>query len=339
MGAIRPLTPGDLPQVAALRERTFRHGRRTGAALERRLHDLFFASPWHDPELPSWVLEEDGAVAGFVGVVPRPMQRQGAPVRAAVATQLMVAPGARGLAAIQLLQRVLAGPQELLLSDRATPEVRRIWERLGGTASTLHRLEWRRTLRPARAALGRRMGRVAAPLLALSDRRAAPASPAAHHAEPLAGPAELAGVLPRAGRALAPLHTDESLAWLMARAAERWATLRCALVRADDGAPAGWFAWAAGADGTAQVVQAAALPGHAQGVVDALLHDAWRAGAVALRGRMEPHLLDALAARGCRFEPGGQGVLAHARDPALVAAVVGGEAMLGGLDGEWWMDF
>jgi hypothetical protein len=46
-----------------------------------------------------------------------------------------------------------------------------------------------------------------------------------------------------------------------------------------------------------------------------------------------------MTARGCGFDRKGPSVLVHSRDPDLLQRVLGGRAVLSGLDGEWWMNF
>src|SRR5439155_1097840 len=124
--------------------------------LAHYLEQIFCRHPWADEELTSLVYEDErGRVAGFLGIIPRPLRFQGEPVRAAVATQLMVAPERRGLVGRRLMRTFLTGPQDLSLSDTANEVGRRLWESLGGSVSLIHSLAWTRTLRPCRHLAGR----------------------------------------------------------------------------------------------------------------------------------------------------------------------------------------
>ncbi len=78
--------------VADLRRRTFRFSRWDSAeALQAYLKTAFLENPWYDEELPSLVYEESpGKIAGFLGVVPRPMVMHGKAIRAAVTTQFII---------------------------------------------------------------------------------------------------------------------------------------------------------------------------------------------------------------------------------------------------------
>jgi len=89
--------------------------------------EMLFNNPWRDPELPSWVAEEDGRITGFQIVMPRPMRFGGHPIRVAVSCQFVVDPDKRrSLTALQLAQACMSGPQDLTLADGATDRARRI---------------------------------------------------------------------------------------------------------------------------------------------------------------------------------------------------------------------
>src|SRR5713101_6807205 len=120
MGKVRPLTEDDIPQVAGLYARVFGNGLADSAArVEPYFHEIFCRNPWRDESLPSLVFEERGAgITGCLGVVPRPMSVNGRPVRAAITHTFMVDADRRTtLAAIQLLQTFLSGPQDLSLAE------------------------------------------------------------------------------------------------------------------------------------------------------------------------------------------------------------------------------
>ena len=352
---IRPFEPGDAPAVAALRRRVFRHSRRTGPGeLERYLREVFFESPYLDPELPSWVADDGGTVVGFIGIVPRPLARGGRALRGAVASQVMVAPERRGVTGVQLLRRAFSGAHDLLYTDIATPPLRKLWERVGGSTAHHYAFQWTRPLRPARDAAARlgsapvvRGARlVGRPLLAVIDSvagavamRRAPARAAV----PLADPAVIADTLPRIAPrdAVRPAYRAPELAWLLERAAERWSghRLEKAVVRDPGGAVAGWFVYLDGGGGTAELLQLHAAPGRHGDVLRHLFRHAWERGAMAVRGRHDPAFADDLHAAGVRWRRASPGMLLHARDDAVLAAVLRGDALLSGLDGEWWLDF
>jgi hypothetical protein len=132
-GRVRSFEREDIPRVVALRRRAFRHtAQLTTAEAEAYFALSYFDHPFRDMGVPSLVYEDQsGELAGFLGVLPRPMRFRGEPVRLAVSTQFMVDPGARGGAAMWLLDRFLEGPQDISYTDGANDASRGIWEGLG----------------------------------------------------------------------------------------------------------------------------------------------------------------------------------------------------------------
>ena len=352
---IRPFEPADAPAVAALRRRVFRHSRRTAPGeLERYLHEVFFESPWRDPQLPSWVAGEGGEVVGFIGVVPRPLALGERALRGAVASQVMVAPERRGVTGVQLLRRAFSGAHDLLYADIATPPLARLWEKVGGSTAHHYAFQWTRPLRPAREAaarlgsapLARGARLVARPLFGAIDSVAGAVAMRPEPGSTAAGlddPALIAETLPRIApkSMVRPAYDAPRLAWLLERAAERWSDhdVERRVVRDPGGAVAGWFIWLNGGGGTAQLLQLHAAPGRHGEVLRHLFRDAWKRGALAVRGRYEPSLAEHLQAAGVRWERVSPGMLLHAREGGLLCAVLRGDALLSGLDGEWWLDF
>ena len=155
MDRIRAFRRDDIPQVLGLFRTAFLEGGKSvPAGLDTYFERVFFESPWYDEDLPSYVhLDAGGSIIAFVGVQPRPLVLRGRRLRAAVATKLMASPAADPLAAVRLLSRAFAGPQDVLLSDLSTDAGRRIWEGLGGATALLFSLQWQRPVRPARHSL------------------------------------------------------------------------------------------------------------------------------------------------------------------------------------------
>lgn len=173
----RPFLPRDAAGVTALHRRVFPTACWDSPdAFEAYVREVLFGNPWVDPEIPSWVIEDDGRVVGFLGIVPRRMRFGSRVLRVAVSCQLMVDPDSRGsFAALTLVRRLFAGPQDLTIADGANDSSRAVWEACGGITSPLHSLHWVRLLRPAQGLLSLAGGRlrgvraVAAPLAAAVD--------------------------------------------------------------------------------------------------------------------------------------------------------------------------
>ena len=358
-GRIRTLMRSDIPYLVALSQQAFRLTERVGAdAMAAYFERIFFHNPWVDADLPSLVYEDEtGRVGGFVGVVPRRMLFRGEPIRVAVTTQLMVAPRYGGRVGHRLMSQLLSGPQELSITDDANDAARRLWESLGGECSPIYGLRWTRPLRPcsyaarrlARGAFGRGVVSAARPLLAAADaitaRLHGPTSvaPPPGTIEPLDARtmvALLEDVV--GGHALRPVYDDASLQWLFAQLAEKaiCGGLRQMLVRGATGQVAGWFVYCLNAGGTGEVIQVAARRSAEKTVLRFLFWDAWRHGAWALAGRVEPWLVDALGgANWAILRWLHQWTLVHSPQPEILHAIERGDALLSHLDGEWWLSF
>lgn len=358
MNGIRPLTPGDLPAIAALRQRSFEHSSHSSSdSLLAYLERLFFSNPWTDASHPSLVYESEGEIVGFLGVVARRFVYRGEMLQAAVGTQFMVAPESRGMIGLQLLWTFLNGAQDLSLADLANATTKRIWEGLGGRSALLFSLYWVRPLRPARHAaswlgdglLARGVRLAARPLLNGVDARLARRGRSSFRSmEPPTpqGPLEpeiLPDVLPRVLNhvSLRPDYDMGELRWLLGELAEKreLGALDGATVRTPGGDVAGWYLFLSNPGGVGQVVQMAARAGEGGVVLDQLFHHAWQRGLVAIAGRLEPTFTEELHARRCAFTRDGPWVLVHARRPDVLNALERGDAFFSRLDGEWWMSF
>ena len=101
----------------------------------------------------------------------------------------------------------------------------------------------------------------------------------------------------------------------------------------------GWYLYYVRAGGVSEVVQVAARNGSFSRVLQRLLADAWRHGAAAVRGRLDPRHVQELSDRHCWFRREGTWTLVHSRHPDLAAAIHQGNAFLSRLEGEWWLRF
>ena len=355
MDLIRAFERADIPQVVDLFRWAFvRNGdRRDTATLHRYFERVFFENPWYDEELPSLVhVDGNGSIDGFVGVQPKRLRWRGQRLRVATPTKLMAAPTATPLVASRLVRRVFAGPQDLLFSDIGNDAGKRIWEALGGATVILYSLQWQRPVRPARHALSwlRARGvpalvtRGLRPLSSVADsllarwRSRAPSDGYSTEDLPLD---MLATRLPDllARRALQPEYDAQWLDWLLgiAEQNEPGRVLRRRLVRNARQEPAGWFLYSleAGNGGGAEVLQLVARKDARAQVLDALLDDAWNAGATMVAGRLEPGLMREMSARHCYFREAGHWTLVHSKNPELLEAILGGDAFFSRLEGEW----
>ncbi len=155
MTGIRALERADLPRVSALFELVMRSGEdRPNPQVAEYLTRVVLDDPWADPEIPSLVHEDpDGRVVGFIAASTRRMTLDGRPVRVAVSSNLVAHPDWRSRGVGVLLNRkLLAGPQDLTVADRANDDSRALWTGLGGQELVASSLAWWRILRPGATA-------------------------------------------------------------------------------------------------------------------------------------------------------------------------------------------
>jgi len=352
MSGVRPLARGDLEQVAALYEHLWRSRTRVPApGLAPYFERVFLDGPGE-----ALVHESGGRIHGFLGVQSRRFRFDGEPVTLACTGPLFTEPDARLVSAL-LVRAVFAGPQMLTITDGATPDAARLWERMGGHVHASAAVRWTRILRPwrlvsghlaRRSAIWRPCDMLAKPLLAVADA----ATRRLRGVPRLPEPAPRAEVLDAARlaeghRALAEhyrLHPDYDVGtceWLLREAA--FATDRGALtgrlLRDADGQVLGWYLFYAPAGGIARVAQVAALPRAYGTVLAHLFATADKMGALAVQGRLEPRLVGPLREMRVALHFDASQSLVHTRDPGVQDALLAGDALVSRLDGEWCFSF
>jgi hypothetical protein len=357
---IRPFTEADIQQAADLHRRGFQLPEHPGQreAYRNYFADTFLNSDWTDADCPSLVAaDDDGRIAGFLGVVTRTLSLGGAPVRAALSSQFVVDPDARTrLVGVALLKRFLSGPQDLSFTDEAVERSAVLWERLGGVRSPIHSLHWILPLRPAALLLWRmrRQGEAIRPRLAqpfasagdglinLLTRRGRRPNQAGLRPQPQS-PERLAEHL-RALRNEWPLIPDyrpEHLERLIdiARSRVAFGQFQSVSLHKPNGSVAGWYMYYADPGGLSEVIQLASRAGMEADVFSHLTRQALADGSAGLIGRMDPRFQRAIARNISAVSPRECFMLVHSRNPTLVRLITSGFAFLSRLEGEWCLRF
>jgi hypothetical protein len=227
-----------------------------------------------------------------------------------------------------------------------------MWEKSGGVTLPLHSLSWIRILKPVSwpfAALAEKRSFVSAivPVASKLDWLAravtrdvfAIASDGPQQKGNDVGPDEFAAAVPAlcARYRIKPLWDEPILAWLLRHAAADgpFGAQTMRLVRGRGDRVIGGYIYSGKRNGVASVLQLFAEPGAERSVVDNLLTHAAATGFSAVRGRVQPEFLDALARQKSLLLRRSATVI-HTRNESLRASLVGESALITGLAAEGW---
>jgi hypothetical protein len=112
-----------------------------------------------------------------------------------------------------------------------------------------------------------------------------------------------------------------------------------ALLRRPGGDVAGWYIYHLSNNRIAEVLQVGCNPDSAREVIAHLFVDAVNQRAVAVSGRLEPHIAQALPLR-CPILYRRLGtMLIHSKDLRILETIRSGNALLSRIDGEWAVRF
>jgi hypothetical protein len=352
----RPLAASDIGAVASLFLRLLgKAGIESAADAGDLLQRTLLDDPWAEESIPSLVsVAPDGTIVGFIGSSVRHVRLDGEPLRAAYASHLVADPEfPNRTIGLFLLREFLCGPQDLTLTDTATPKARTLWLGLHGVALHHHATGWLQPLRPASAvaAIGRSQGgrsaiasRALGTLAPLLDRATVRLAGGASSLrdetvadDPLTPEAALEHLAACARPArLVPDYDERFLAWLfgeLGRSGTRGeARFRIVRVR---GVVVGWYVYYLDPGGLCRVLQVMTRERHSELVIGELYRDAFAGGGAALYGRLDPHTSEAVLRRGALLRPLPRS-LVHSRNEAAVDALLRGSSALSWLDGEPW---
>jgi hypothetical protein len=353
---VRLFTEEDIPEVVDVYLKVTGKADHTPETLNSYrtyFSDVFMNHPWRDEAIGSLVHQEaDGRITGYVGVVPRQMSVNGTVLRAAILCEIVADPSGSGWPGFKLMSAALSGPQDLSISDQANSSAQKLIESLGASTSYLYSTRWTYPLRPlefARYSLKKEdllspfFLTVSSPLARALDTVVSrtlkhPSPPPADLLEEELTSKTLYECLSESGdnRFLRPKYDYRSLCWLLERAnrLRKRGTLQKVLVRTEKQEIAGWYLYYANPQRPSEVLQLFARPRFVRGVMEHLFYHAWKQGAIAVCGRLEPDLKQVVQEKHCLCTLGPDWVLVHSRRPELVRAFVRGEARFSRLDGE-----
>ena len=359
MSDVRPLSATDIEAVAGLYCRVLRRSKAAPTpALASYFQTFYLDGPFRHADIPALVhVNDEGRVSGFVGVHAVPYIVGGKQLRAAFCGALMSEDqGADPLAGARLMKAFINGPQDISISETANVISETIWSRLRGRTIPGYSFEWFRIFRPlgfmnAFAGEKATVFQAIAPISRLLDGRG-PGSSNFLRFSPLPTPAGLtvedaepehfASAIETlsAGKQARPDWQNGYLDHVLANAMMKpaFGKAHLGLVRTKGGEPIGAFLYHLKPDGIGRVLQVLAIPGRYGVVLDLLFTHALENGAVGLRGRSSPEIIEAATGRSMIMATISSTVI-HVREPAMMEPFLNGDCMLTGLAGERWNRF
>lgn len=359
MSEVRPLSADAIGAVTALYYRILRRSSvPPPPALSAYFRAFYLDGPYCDPEIPALVhVTDDGRVNGFVGVHSVPYLLGERRMRAAFCGALMSEDHESDpLAGARLLKAFVSGPQDVSLSETANVISETMWTKLRGKTIPAYSFEWFRVFRPtgfvtALASEKAPFLRYLAPVAHALDGRLAgktslgrfkPTPPPAGLKLEDADFASFADAVRKlsASKQARPDWDHGYLEHVLANAVIKpaYGQAQMALAKTRSGEPIGAFLYHLKPGAIGRVLQIMATPGRLGPVLDLIFAHALEKGAVGLRGRSSPELIEAATGRSLLMATISSTVV-HAKDPSVAEAFISGDCMLTGLAGERWNRF
>ncbi|MDP1676409.1 MAG: hypothetical protein Q8L88_06040 [Bacteroidota bacterium] len=356
MDLIRPFHSDDIPSVAKLFQKIFRHTNAPApASLTSYFADIYLNNPWRHDAINSLVVEQDGIISGFLGAIPFPMRINDIPIRAVIGGNYMIDPDhPNPLAGVKILKKLMSGPQDVTYSDTATATARKIWEGLNSKSFQLYSMQWLKILRPAQFAVSMvtrktvlsPLATLAKPISFVTDRTltAIPKSPfrlkkSNLYSEELSVDQLLDAIRRNSSRCeLKPEYTERSLAWLINKAEEKkeYGPLRKIALFAPQKKMIGWYLYYPNANNLGHVLQIGAEKQTIDAVLSHLFIDAQHHGSLALAGRIEPRFIQEFSTQNCIYMHRNSSLVVHTKNDLITNALYRGDAFFTRLEGEWW---
>lgn len=361
MSEIRFLKQADMPEVTKLFQKIFRGGTTPPSpALSAYLQRLFIDLPGETTPASKVLLNEQGVVTGFIGVNYFDYLYEGRNLKAALAGALMVDNHEQDpLGGAKLMRSLLDDDYDLILTETASEITAGMWKKLNAVQLTDYSLDWMRIIRPlgfavetASSKLGLlKLFRPAASFIDERKRNAMPENSLRWSGTPhnwVAGQALQCQQIDRAEFTALYHQLSAEFACRPQWQAEQFnARLEDALQKPDYGQPfmvkattktgktVGLFLYHLHNGATARVLELISHPKAAGQTIDAMVHHAAQNGAVAIRGRTQPVMMEAMLGKRIFFTHLAS-TMVWAKDRAMLSAFETGRAQLNGIAGEHW---
>lgn len=351
------LTIDDIDAVVSLSQKYFPRSQESSIhELKKRTTELYFKNGKLLPNVSPLVSRSaDGRINGFLGVITKPFRFQNRIITMANCHHLMATEEARKqLMPLRLLQRFLAGPQDISFSDGSSESTRQLWKRLGGEAVSGESIYYKVPLRPASFAANHFLKQYQNRLCdsirflaygtdSIAGRMRIPRfyrEKTHTHFIPLS--TEVMDVMMEEmepNYLLFPQYDTSDIERLfqLLNGETRYGTLHKAALFDPNDQPIGWFIYYAQKRGVCEVIQAVSVPGKETELFNSLAWHAFSMGGVELSGRLMSSQLQTLFTTEAISLPARMWTLMKSDDVELKHAIQSGKAFMTRLEGDLWV--
>ncbi len=365
MSEIRNLTPADMPQITRLFQKIFLNSPQVPSdALSQYLRHLYigFADEAGSGAEPAStvLINANGAIYGFIGAHNFDYLCDGKVLKTVMVSSLMVDNHEQNpTGGARLMRNMLNSGYDLVLTETASEVSAAMLKMLNGVQLTNYSLDWLRIIRPLGFALETagsklrvlNMLRPVARFLDERKRNQLHGKNLRWSATPQNWPGgqslQCSEIDQKEFTALytefsndfsaRPLWTDLQFQARLTDALQKPDYGRPYMVKitTKTGKPVGLSLYHLQAGHTARVLELFSHPKAGSQVIDTLIHHAASAGAVAIRGRTCPQMMELMLGKRIAFTHLAS-TMVWAKDPAHLQPFLEGKALLNGLAGEYW---
>lgn len=361
MSEIRYLKQADMPEVTKLFQKIFRDpAQPPPAELTAYLQRLYMNFADEDTPATKVLINDHGSVCGFLGVNTCNYIYEGKTLRTAIAGALMVDNHEQDpMGGARLMRSLIEDDYDLIITETASEVTAQMWKKLNAIQLADYSLEWLRIISPLSFAVETAASKIGAlrllrPVAARIDRHKrnnADGNSLRWSLTPQDWPAaqslicteiEIAEFIALYRQfsstfAAHPQWSDQKLACRLEDAQIKPDYGRAYMVKAatKTGKAVGLFLYYLHSGQTARVLELFSHPKAGSQVIDALIHHAAQQGAVAIRGRTQPEVMEAMLGKRIAFTHLAS-TMVWAKDRETLTPFLQGTGLANGLAGELW---
>lgn len=353
---ISPFAYGDIEEVAILSQKYFPRSKEVSISyLKETLRDLYFKGVANHPRITSLVSRsQEGIINGFLGVTTQPFFYKKKKITVANCHHLMATEEARSkLIPMKMLQKFIAGPQELSFSDGSVETMRLFWKRFGGEPCVSGSIYYKIPLKPVSFVMRPLLKRVNTPLKKIADISASGVDnvagklrvPMFHRKKPDVKLKDLTSALLlkglkniRSDYVLFPFYDQSKIEHLfrLLSKEKRYGTLHKLAILENENV-VGWLIYYAKRGGICEVIQAVSCFGKEDLLFDIITWHAYSRGGVELSGRLMTNHMQTPFTTKAFCMPARMWTLIHSTDRELMHDIQSGKALLTRLEGDLWL--